>query len=110
MSDAKLYQELKNHIDKHVERFDKHEQEDIMKFDKLVAAQHVNTEAITVLTISVSSLVDNTSSIVELHRDFQGAANIGTAVQKFMLWFLKWGVIGASIYAGLNWVFTHFKN
>ena len=58
----------------------------------------------------MTSLVENTSAIVQLHKDFEGAARIGKGVQGFMLWCLKWGAIGTGVTAGLMWLFEHFRN
>lgn len=109
-SSDKLYQDLHARFEQHVERFEQHEMDDVMKFDKLVAAQQRNTDAVSNLTISVTSLVENTSSVVQLHKDLQGAARVGKGVQNFMLWLLKWGFIGAGISAAIMWVSTHFKH
>lgn len=106
----KLYQDLNDRFDKHVKRFEKHERDDIMKFENLITAQEKNTEAVTDLTKSVTSLVENTSDVIQLHKDFQGAARIGKGVQGFMIWCLKWGAIGTGITTGIMWLIEHFRN
>jgi len=110
MDNEKLYQELNDKLNKHVERFEAHVKDDMMKFEGLITAQQKNTEAVTELTASVTSLVENTSAIVQLHKDFEGAARIGKGVQGFMIWCLKWGAIGTGVVTGLMWLVEHFRN
>ena len=111
MSDNdKLYQDLHKKFNKHVERFEAHEKDDMMKFEGLINAQQKNTEAVMKLTASVTSLVENTSAVVQLHKDFQGAARIGKGVQGFMIWCLKWGAIGTGVVTGLMWLIEYFRN
>ena len=108
----KLYQEISDELSvelkDHINRFEQHELDEIERFDKLIDAQQKNTDAISELTESVASVVKGTSSIIQLHKDFQGAARVGSGVQGFMIWVLKWGAIGAGIVAGMNWAIEHF--
>lgn len=113
-----------NRFDNHVNRFDKHEQseeawrEDLIhrdeqqnrRFDALMASQEANTAAIADLTMQVSAVVNDTKDIVQLHKDFQGAARVGKGVQDFMLWLLKWGTIGGALAAGVHYIITHVKH
>ena len=97
-------------FEQHVVRFEQHEQEESDKFNKLITAQQVNTEAISSLTDSVSSLVQDTSEVIQLHKDIQGAARVGKSVQGFMIWCLKWGAIGTGVATAVHLVIDHFKN
>ena len=90
------------------ERFEQHELDESKKFDKLIEAQKVNTDAISTLTESISKLVDDTAAIIQLHNDFQGAARVGKGIQGFMLWLLKWGAIGTGAVASITWLIDHF--
>lgn len=92
------------------ERVEEHENKSAEKFDKLIEAQKVNTDAIGELTNSLLTLVKDTSSIVQLHKDFQGAARVGKGVQGFMLWCLKWGAIGVGVVAAMSWVVEKFSH
>ncbi len=73
--------------------------EDIVQ--KLAEAQEANTKAI-------AALIEDTSQIVELHRDLRGATRLGANAQKFGFWLLKWGALGAACAAaynhGIEWV------
>lgn len=102
-ADEKLFQRLED-------RVERHEISTYKKFEKLITAQEENTKAISKLTESVSSVVKGTSAIIQLHQDIQGAARIGKGVQGFMLWSLKWGVIGTGITTAIMWLVEHFKS
>ena len=90
------------------DRFELHEAEGAAKFDKLLAAQQMNADNVAELTAAVSTLVKDTEGIIQLHKDFQGTARVGKGVQNFMLWCLKWGLIGTGVVSGLNWLIEHF--
>lgn len=92
-----------------MERFEQHEVEEEAKFDKLVKAQQNNAEAISEITRSVSQLVEDTGAIIQLHRDFQGAARIGKGLQGFLMWCMKWGTIGLGVATAIMWLVEHFS-
>lgn len=71
-----------------------------MQFERLVMAQEENTR-------SVRELTDETRGVVQLHRDIQGAARIGTTLQNFAIWLAKWGAVGAAAAAAVT-IFTDF--
>lgn len=108
--DSEEMKRLHEKFEQHVVRFEQHEQEEAEKFIKLVEAQQNNTDAIAKLTDSVSSLVDDTKVIIQLSKDFQGAARVGKGVQNFMLWILKWGMIGTGVVAMIHFVVNHFTH
>ena len=103
-------EDLEKRLYQLTDRVEKHEQNSAEKFDKLIEAQQCNTESIGELTESLLTLVKDTSSIVQLHKDFQGAARVGQGLQNFMLWFLKWGAIGVGVVTGINWVIERFTH
>ena len=98
----KLYQDLRDEIVSHVN-------ENKQKFDQLFSAQSANTKAISELTASVEKVVEGTASIIQLHKDLQGATRVGKSVQNFMLWLLKWGAIGTGIAAVVHLIVEHFS-
>jgi len=105
-----LMNDLCQRFEQHVIKFEKHEEEEGAKFDKLIEAQKINTAAVSELTRSVSSLVDDTSSVIQLHKDFQGAARVGRGVQDFMIWCLKWGAIGTGVVTVVMFVVGKFQH
>jgi hypothetical protein len=109
-SDNERLFQLCTDFEQHVKEFRQHELAEREKFDKLIIAQQVNTDAIAELTRVVGKIVEDTSEIIQLHKDFQGAARVGKGFQGFMLWVLKWGAIGAGVYTVLNWIVEHFKS
>lgn len=92
-----------------VERFEQHERSEKRVTADLFKAQKANTDAISEITRSVGKLVEDTSAIVKLHRDFQGAARVGKGFQNFMLWCLKWGAIGTGVVTALSWLIDYFS-
>lgn len=92
------------------QRIDQHESDTNHNFNKLVEAQRINTDAIAGLTASIASLVEDTRAIIQFHKDFQGTVRIGKSVQNFMVWLLKWGMIGSGIVAIINWLVKNFGN
>ena len=84
---------FKAHVKECEARFNKCDEQ----FSQILMAQSKNTE-------SIQDLIDETRAVVELHRDVQGATRLGMAVQRFMVWLLKWGTIGTAIVVGIKWV------
>jgi hypothetical protein len=101
-SDEKLFK-LCQDFDTHIKRFNEYEIREQGKFIEMIEAQRVNTVAITELTKSVTRLTNDTLGVVKTYNDLRGAARVGDNVQKFMLWLLKWGFIGAGIVAAIRW-------
>lgn len=98
-SDDKLYQfqeEFRQHVDRCEERFNEGDQQ----FKQLIEAQQKNTDAI-------SLLIEETRSIVQLHKDIQGVTRLGKGLQTFLAWVVKWPLIGAGLYAMITWIIKH---
>lgn len=93
---TRLFQQL-------LERIEKHEADTADKFDRLVETQQVNAT-------TISDLAQSVSGVVQLHKDWQGAARVGKGVQGFMLWCLKWGAIGAGVVAIIKWTVERFQS
>lgn len=93
-----------------IERFEQHERSEKRVTSDLFKAQQANTDAIAKITDSVSKLVEDTGDIIKLHRDFQGAARVGKGVQGFLLWLLKWGVIGTGVATVVMWLIERFNH
>lgn len=102
--------ELEAKLNQHVNEFRDYRTEESEKFSHLLRAQQENTDAIAKLTRSVSRLVDDTSAIVQLHKDFTGAARVGKGVQDFIVWCMKWGMIGAGVATMIAWVLQKFNH
>lgn len=97
-------------LDQHIVNFEEYKLQEADKFNRLLTTQQENTDAITKLTMSLKTLVDDTSSIVQLQKDFTGAARVGQGVQNFMVWCLKWGAIGAGVVSITHYVVNHFNH
>ena len=100
-SDEKLAQfhgEFKDHIAEYKER-QKSQDECIQK---LIEAQQKNTDAI-------STIIEDTREVLQLHRDLQAATRVGISAQKFAIWLTKWGAIGAGLAVAFNWGMQHVQ-
>lgn len=94
-SDARLFQfheDFQQHVDRCEERFNDTDDQ----FKQLIEAQKKNTDAI-------SSLIEETRSIVQLHKDLQGVTRLGKRIQTFLIWVVKWPIIGTGLYAIYAW-------
>ena len=81
-------------LDAHEERLEAGER----RFDELIRCSEENTKA-------VNSLVEETRDILKLYRDWMGARDVATSLQRAGLWFLKWGAIFGGFFAALKfWV------
>ena len=108
-TDDKLFQLCQDFHDHKVEE-DAWRKNHDDRMERLFNAQDVNTQAITDLTSAVSTVVSETRDIVQLHKDFQGAARVGKGLQGFMFWCLKWGGIVGGIGAGIHYLIEHFSS
>ena len=102
--------ELNNKLEQHIISFEDYKVQEADKFDRLLSTQQENTDAISKLTRSVSELVKDTAAVVQLHKDFQGAARVGKGVQDFMMWCMKWGAIGIGVATCIGWVVHRFNH
>ena len=102
--------ELKGQLDQHVLNFEEYKSQEADKFNKLLSTQQNNTDAISKLTASLATLVDDTSAVVQLQKDFAGAARVGKGVQDFMIWCMKWGAIGVGTATCIAWVIQKFNH
>jgi hypothetical protein len=69
----------------HIEHFEKHEREEIVRHDQFIESQALNTSAINDLTTSVSGVVE--------------VYNTTNAVGRFVKWFAGIAVVIASLIA-----------
>jgi hypothetical protein len=98
---TELYQRLDDH-DKQLNEYGE-------AFSKLINAQHGSAVAINQLALSMTELTNDTRSIVQLHKDLKGTVRVGSGIQLFILWCMKWGVIGVGVATGISWVVEHFN-
>lgn len=93
---SQFQQEFRQHVTRCEERFNAGDDQ----LKQLITAQQKNTDAI-------SLLIAETREIVQLHKDIQGVTRIGKGVQSFLTWVVKWPLIGAGLYAMINWTIRH---
>lgn len=57
----------------------------------------------------IKSLSDDTAGIIAIYKDTASVIRVGSAVQKSMIWILKWGFIGTGIVAGADYLIEFFN-
>jgi len=86
------------------EEFESHRDRQEQRWEQLALMVEQNTEATRAVAISVKSIARSTEGVVQLYRDFQGAARVGIGVRRFIAWLLALGAGGAAIAAGIMYV------
>ena len=71
------------------------------RWEQLALMVEQNTEATRAVAVSVESIARSTEGVVQLYRDFQGAARVGLGVRRFIAWLIALGAGGATIAAAL---------
>lgn len=61
--------------------------------------QEKNMEATANLITNVADLTKATEGIVQLSTDIQGTLRIGAILQKFIIFIMKWGIVGTILSA-----------
>lgn len=89
-----------NQFTAHIEEYRERSRREDERFQMLLDSQE---RTITALNL----VVEETSGLVQLSKDWQGAARIGSGIQKFGIWLLKWPLIGTGLYTGFNWIVEH---
>ena len=54
-------------------------------------------------------LAEDTAGVVAIYKDTKTVVRAGTALQKGMIWLLKWGTIGTGVVAGLEYLIDFFN-
>jgi hypothetical protein len=71
------------------------------RWEQLASMVEQNTEATQAVARSVESIARSTEGVVQLYRDFQGAARVGIGVRKLLAWLIALGTGGAAIAAAI---------
>lgn len=90
--------------------FQTYKKEQAEKWDCFSRIVERNVDATKRLTESIDSVAASTEGIVKLYQDIQGAARIGTSVQRFLTWLLKFGAYGAFIVSVVLYVVNKFSH
>lgn len=106
-SDGELVR-LREEFELHQERFEQHQEVQEARWEQLAIMVEQNTQTTRDIAESVKSVADSTAGVVKIYEDMQGAARVGGAVQKFILWLAKWGTIGGGMAVGISWLIRHF--
>lgn len=66
------------------------------------------SEALREQAAAIADLAQSTAGVVQLYSDMQAATRLGSGVQAFLLWCVKWGVITSGLAYGVRWLLEHF--
>lgn len=98
------FNQLENKMNDHIElcrsefeRINSRNAEVDDRIEKLIVSQQQSTEAMDRLT-------EATRGVVEVYNNVNGAIKVGTTMQRFLLWVLKWPVLGAAIFTSINYL------
>lgn len=83
------------------EEFESHRDRQEERWGQLALMVEQNTEATRAVAVSVESIARSTDGVVQLYRDFQGAARVGIGVRRCIAWLIALGTGGAAIAAAI---------
>ena len=106
-SDEQLIQ-LREEFEQHKEEQNECWERQERRWEQLAIMVEENTQTTRELAESVCKIADSTAGVVRIYDDVQGAARVGAALQRFIVWVAKWGTIGAGLAVGMSWVVRHF--
>lgn len=95
---------LQRQIDDLRVEFSEHRVQESDRWDRMLSITEENATAINLVAVSLKELTADTKEIVQLHKDIQGAARIGSGLQRFILWCLKWGGIIGTLGAAIHYI------
>jgi hypothetical protein len=101
----KLRQDFDLHVEKDSEWKLEQEQQWIINnkiINQTIAIQKENAT-------QIKSLSDDTAGIIAIYKDTASVIRVGSAVQKGMVWFVKWGFIGTGVIAGIEYLIEYFN-
>jgi len=101
----KLRQDFDLHVEKDSEWKLEQEQQWVINnriINQTIAIQKENAT-------QIKSLSDDTAGIIAIYKDTASVIRVGSAVQKGMIWCLKWGFIGTGIVAGADYLIEFFN-
>lgn len=106
-SDEQLV-ELCEDFEQHKADFEEHKALQERRWEQLAAMVEKNTTATERIAEAVEKQAESTAGVVELYRDFQGAARVGVGLRKFIAWVAALGTAGAAVAAAVLYVLDKF--
>lgn len=107
-----LQQQLLDHKDYCERRFE----EGSAKMDRMIECTTNNSESVgklaaemEELTENVAKLTANTSGMIQIYQDVQGAARLGNMVKKAVLWTIGIPVVGSGFLNLYQWIIEYIK-
>jgi len=100
---SSLEQDFREHLKYTQRRFREMDE----MFADIKAAQLENARQISELTTALNAQITQTAGVVEAFNNMRGAVKVGVAVQDFVIWLGKWGVVGAAIAGAVTWILKH---
>ena len=86
------------------EDFEQHKALQEHRWEQLAAMVGENTAATERIAEAVEKQAESTAGVVQLYRDFQGAARVGMGLRRFLVWVAALGTAGAAVAATILYV------
>lgn len=75
---------------------------DEQQFEHLTALIEKQAELTAKNQEQLGSLISESLDLLQLYKDLQGLGRIGSGLQKFAFWVMKWPLIGAGLYSAIT--------
>ena len=95
---------LRSDFDRHIADEDLNDKKWLEKWEDLARMIEKNAEATNRIALAVADQAESTADIVQLWSDMQGAARVGSRVQKALLWLSGMGAAGLLIAGFISYV------
>ena len=109
MASVSDMQQLRQEFDSHVVRDTKWKLEQDQRWERNNALQDQTMNIQRECAVQLKALSEDTAGIIKLYQGAESVIWAGTGLQKFMIWLVKWGAIGAGLVAGINYLVDFFN-
>jgi hypothetical protein len=102
-------QKLRQDFDLHVVEDSKWKLDQDSRWERCNAIQDQTIKIQQENALQLKALAEDTAGVIAIYKDTKSVVRAGTALQKGMIWMLKWGVIGTGIVAIGDYLIEFFN-
>tara|TARA_R110000822_G_scaffold254616_1_gene380852 strand:- start:234 stop:623 length:390 start_codon:yes stop_codon:yes gene_type:complete len=102
-------QKLREDFDLHVVEDSKWKAEQEQRWERCNAIQDQTIKIQQENAVQLKALAEDTAGVIAIYKDTKSVVRAGTALQKGMIWMLKWGAIGTGIVAIADYLIEFFN-